>query len=51
MELEKGPGNPRPAELTFGELEPLASALLTILLALVFAGIARQETELLQPSP
>ena len=34
--------------LPLGELEPLTCALLTVLLALVLAGIAGQETELLE---
>ena len=36
------------AELALGELEPLAGALLAVLLALVLARIARQEAEFLQ---
>src|SRR6188472_2262110 len=51
MELEKDQGNPRSIGLTFGELEPFASALLAVLLALVLAGVAGQEAELLQPRP
>ncbi len=34
--------------LTFGELETLAGALLTVLLPLMFTSVAREETELLQ---
>ena len=34
--------------LAFGELEALASALLTVLLSLMLARIARQEPKLLQ---
>src|ERR1700716_4360828 len=34
--------------LPLGELEPLAGALLTVLLALMLAGIASQKTELLE---
>jgi len=34
--------------LAFGELEALASALLTVLLSLMRASIARQKSELLQ---
>jgi hypothetical protein len=34
--------------LAFGELETLARALLTVLLSLMFARIARQKTELLE---
>jgi hypothetical protein len=37
-----------PPELTLGELEPLAGALLAVLLPLVSARVARQESELLQ---
>src|SRR5436190_1043828 len=48
----QGPGLPRPvAGLTFGELEPFASAFLAVLLALVLARIAGEEAELLQPGP
>ena len=38
-------------QLTFGELEALARALLAVLLALVLARVAGQEAELLQPGP
>src|ERR1035437_1895174 len=38
-----------PETLTFGELEPLASALLAVLLALVLARVAGEIAELLQP--
>src|SRR6185437_4884196 len=47
--------NPRPAHrqkpnLALRELEPLASALLAILLALVFAGVSSQQARFLQRS-
>src|SRR3954447_25061740 len=42
--------SPALCRLTFGELEPLASAFLAILFALVLAGVAGQEAELLQPA-
>src|ERR1700721_774935 len=38
-------------KLSFGELEPLARTLLTILLALVRARVAGQKPQLLQPGP
>src|SRR5579872_2770330 len=43
---------PGPMEtLAFGELEPLARALLAVLLALVLARISSQEAKLLEPGP
>jgi hypothetical protein len=38
-------------KLALGELEPLASALLAILLALVLTRVAREKASLLQPRP
>src|SRR5438270_13544751 len=37
--------------LTLGELEPLAGALLAVLLPFVLTRVASEEPELLQPSP
>src|SRR5580704_4238702 len=45
------PRSKNPKRLAFGELEPLASALLSVLLALMLAGITGEEAGLFEFRP